>query len=128
MEQLGVSPKQKARARQTFTTSAHYAGFVDPSTGRFIKPGRTESKEGASAQPRNGGTGGGAGGSDGGTPPAIDPIIQGLLARLPKAGDVWPEAERKLWLQLLEGSFKLIYKNVPEHSLADAGQKDEAAN
>jgi hypothetical protein len=23
---------------------------------------------------------------------------------------MWPEAERKLWLQLLEGSFKLIYK------------------
>jgi hypothetical protein len=26
-------------------------------------------------------------------------------------GDVWPEADRKLWLQLLEGSFKLIYKD-----------------
>jgi hypothetical protein len=23
----------------------------------------------------------------------------------------WPEAERKLWLSLLEGSFKLIYKD-----------------
>ena len=23
--------------------------------------------------------------------------------------EVWPEAERKLWFQLLEGSFKLIY-------------------
>jgi hypothetical protein len=32
-------------------------------------------------------------------------------------GDVWPEAERKLWLELLSGSFKLIYKD-----------KDEAAN
>jgi DNA recombination protein RmuC len=34
-----------------------------------------------------------------GEPPTIDPIIRGLLARLPKSGDVWPEAERKLWLQ-----------------------------
>ena len=42
--------------------------------------------------------------------PGIDPIIAGLLKRLPKSGEVWPEAERKLWLQLLEGSFKLIYK------------------
>jgi hypothetical protein len=25
---------------------------------------------------------------------------------------VWPEADRKLWLQLLEGSFKLIYKDA----------------
>jgi hypothetical protein len=31
-----------------------------------------------------------------------------------KTGDVWPEADRKLWLQLLEGSFKLIYKDAPE--------------
>jgi hypothetical protein len=35
----------------------------------------------------------------------------GLLKRLPKSGDVWPESERKLWLELLEGSFKLIYKD-----------------
>ena len=40
-----------------------------------------------------------------------DPIIKGLLARLPKSGEVWPEAERKLWLELLSGSFKLIYKD-----------------
>jgi hypothetical protein len=47
----------------------------------------------------------------GGGPAKIDPVIQGLLARLPKFGDVWPEGERKLWLQLPEGSFKLIYKD-----------------
>ena len=51
---------------------------------------------------------GGSGGDE--NLPAIDPIIGGLLKRLPKSGDMWPEAERKLWLQLLEGSFKLIYK------------------
>jgi hypothetical protein len=51
---------------------------------------------------------------DGGDPPAIDPIIGGLLKRLPKTGDVWPGADRKLWLQLPEGSFKLIYKDAPE--------------
>jgi hypothetical protein len=54
----------------------------------------------------------------GGGPPRIDPIIQGLLSRLPRSGDVWPEADRKLWLQLLEGSFKLIYRD----------KQDEAAN
>lgn len=51
-------------------------------------------------------------GNGGGDPPPIDPIIAGLLARLPKSGDVWPVAERKLWLQLLEGSFQLIYKDA----------------
>lgn len=52
------------------------------------------------------------GGGDG--PTDIDPIIAGLLKRLPKSGDVWPEAERKLWLDLLSGSFKLIYRNKDE--------------
>jgi hypothetical protein len=28
------------------------------------------------------------------------------------SGEVWPEAERKLWFQMLEGSFKLIYKEA----------------
>jgi len=34
------------------------------------------------------------------------------LKRLPKSGDLWPEADRKLWLQLLEGSFKLIFELI----------------
>lgn len=50
-------------------------------------------------------------GGGGGDPPEIDPIIQGLLSRLPRSGDVWPEADRKLWLELLEGSFRLNYKD-----------------
>ena len=60
-------------------------------------------------EPANGGGGNGGGGKQ----PPIDPIIAGLLARLPKSGDVWPETDRKLWFQLLEGSFKLIYKDAP---------------
>ena len=52
-----------------------------------------------------------------GTGPLCLKIYQGLLGRLPKSGDVWPEADRKLWLDLLAGSFKLIYKD-----------KDEATN
>jgi hypothetical protein len=43
------------------------------------------------------------GSGGGGDPPTIDPIIDGLLKRLPKTGDVWPEADRKLWLQLFGG-------------------------
>lgn len=119
MEQLGVSPKQKERARQTFMKSATYAGFIDSATGRFVKPGIVQKDEGQ-RQPDKPfdadrlGKGGGGGGGD--EPPAVDPIIGGLLKRLPKSGDVWPEIERKLWLQLLEGSFKLIYKDQPSGS------------
>jgi hypothetical protein len=39
------------------------------------------------------------------------------LKRLPKTGDVWPEVDRKLWLQLLEGSFKLIYKDAASNKI-----------
>jgi len=113
IEQLGVSPRQKERARQTFSKSAVYAGFIDPGTGRFVKPGNLGTRdEGGTTQTQDGDRGGSGGG--GGDPPKIDPIIQGLLSRLPKSGDVWPEPDRKLWLQLLEGSFKLIYRDKPE--------------
>ncbi len=111
VEQLGVSPKQKERARQTFMKSAQYAGFIDAATGRFVKPGIAQKDEGLAPPPSDDRGGSGSGG-DG--PTGVDPIIAGLLKRLPKSGDVWPEAERKLWLQLLEGSFKLIYKDNEE--------------
>ena len=50
------------------------------------------------------------------------------------AGDVWPEADRKFWLQLLKGSFKLIYKDrlsmreQAERARLEKETKDEAAN
>ena len=44
--------------------------------------------------------------------PTVDPLIQPLLARLPKSGVVWPEDERKLWLQSLEANFRLAYKDA----------------
>lgn len=108
MGELGVSPKQLERARQTFTKSATYAGFIDAASGRFVKPGVASGK--SDHEPDRATKKSGGGGGDDETP-AVDPIIGGLLKRLPKAGEVWPEAERKLWLQLLEGSFKLIYKD-----------------
>lgn len=111
IEQLGVSPKQKERARQTFMKSAQYAGFIDAATGRLVKPGIPQKDESV-AKGKDQDRGGGNGGD--GEPPRIDPIIQGLLSRLPKSGDVWPEADRKLWLDLLAGSFKLIYKDRPK--------------
>jgi hypothetical protein len=114
MLQLGVSPKQTERARQTFMKSAQYAGFIDAASGRLVKPGvgqsiapERESESKASNESRGGGRGGGDG------LPPIDPIIVGLLKRLPMAGEEWAEADRRLWLQLLEGSFKLIYKDSP---------------
>jgi hypothetical protein len=50
-------------------------------------------------------------GSDGGEPPDLHPFVQGLLKELPKAGDVWPEDQRKLWLDTAASIFKMIYKD-----------------
>lgn len=111
MEQLGVSPKQKERARQTFMKSAQYGGFIDSATGRFVKPGIAPKDDGERQPEKPIEAVRFAGGGD--EPPGIDPIIAGLLKRLPKSGEVWPTEERKLWLQLLEGSFKLIYQDGP---------------
>jgi len=43
--------------------------------------------------------------------PGLHPFVQGLLKELPKAGDVWPEDQRKLWLDTAAGIFKMICKD-----------------
>jgi hypothetical protein len=111
MEQLGVSPKQKEQARQTFIKSAQYAGFIDASSGRFVKPGIAAREEQPLDKPdevkkRNNG-------SDGNEPPELHPFVQGLLKELPKAGTAWPEDQRKLWLDTAASIFKMIYKDQP---------------
>ena len=99
-------------------------GLNGASTGITQKGEATGPQERRQEEDRGGGGGGGDG-------PEIDPIIRGLLVRLPKSRAYWPESDRKLWLQLLEGSFKLIYKEKPhpaEGKIYDHRGNDEAAN
>ena len=44
----------------------------------------------------------------------LDPIIEGLLDRLPAPGDVFPPAIRQLWLQILTLTFQLVYLDKEE--------------
>lgn len=107
---LGVSEKVKDRARVKFEKSAEQAGFSEHGKNRLVMPAAPAAGQDASSslppKKENGG-----GGNDG-IPPSIDPIVHGLLVRLPKSGAVWPEAQRELWLELLKGTFKLIYKDA----------------
>lgn len=65
MESLGVPPKQKERARQAFSASAQYAGYI-AANGRFSKPTLAAlAKEDSPAEDNGGGGGGGPG--DGGS-------------------------------------------------------------
>lgn len=120
MVDLGVAEKQKDRARLVFERSADQAGFLEHGRDRLVMPGVRADSDSPGPKDRPGGGGGGNGGDDGRTKmPDVDPIITGLLARLPKAGAVWPEPERDLWLQLLKGSFQLIYKDKPSSDQPD---------
>lgn len=40
---------------------------------------------------------------------SLDPLIDAMLDHLPAPGDVFELEQRKLWLQILELAFKLIY-------------------
>ena len=109
---LGVAEKQKERARQVFERSAQLAGFFESGKGVLVKPGFANREPPAPEKDdsRNGGGGNGGDGGGGGGKKGIDPILQGLIDRLPPSGDVWPVDQRKLWLQILESSFQLVYK------------------
>lgn len=60
-------------------------------------------------------------GRGGGLRMKVDPLIRSLLHHLPKAGDVWLPAERENWMNLLEGAFKVIYKDTEPPPKGAAG-------
>ncbi|HKV05261.1 MAG TPA: hypothetical protein VJO53_09170 [Candidatus Acidoferrales bacterium] len=114
MVALGVAPKQKDRARQTFQRSAKEAGFFDFGTDRLVLPAiqrgiekkpTDQSKSGperieeAGRNLREPGS-------------AYHPFIQGLLQSLPEANTPWSTDARKKWLQAAENIFGLIYSDL----------------
>lgn len=115
MEQLGVSPKQKERARQTFMKSAVFAGFIDQSTGRFVKPGIAQREEPARQEKPDEGDNGGGGGP-------TDPLIKALIQKLPMQGP-WSTDERINWFKMMAMAFQMTYGQDAEIKIAK-----EAAN
>lgn len=107
--QLGVSPKQKERARQTFMKSAQYAGFIDSTSGRFVKPGFASGEERPPIRKP---------GNDGGGPD--DPLILAIIQKLPKVGP-WNVDERISWLKLLTMAFQTTYGQEAEIEIIKKG-------
>lgn len=131
MEQYGVPPKQKERARQVFQASAAHAGFI-AANGKFSKPiiHAARAKEEIPADLGGGGSGGNSGGGDAGSvggatnnggegagfvakhnQKALHPFIVGLLETLPAPQSEWSAEERANWLQTAASIFTLIYKD-----------------
>jgi hypothetical protein len=106
---LGVSEKQKDRARLIFERSADQAGFFEHGKQRLVMPGvahQAETSRISEVEKLDTGNGGG------GDPPSskLHPFIQGLLQTLPEPESDWPSAARVKWLQTAANIFDLIYK------------------
>lgn len=113
---LGVSAKQVTTARQVFQRSADYAGFFAHGRDRLVLPA-------AGTLDINGAED--AGGDDHAsfeqdhdesesTSVMTDPLITGLLKRLPDPKAGFSETERKVWLSTLEMNLALIYSAPKE--------------
>ena len=111
IEGLGVPPKQKTRARQTFTRSAQFAGFIDSATGRFIKPASSApSTPEPLTETHNGKTGAGAGGGGGGGDELVlDPLLKALLRKIPTVDEGWPAGPRARWFKTFAMNVSQIY-------------------
>jgi len=111
MGQLGVSPKQTERARQVFQKSAAHASFIDPSTGRFIKPANVAVLSAKSTLSEKSveqyGGGGGGGGLD--SELKLDPLLIELLRKIPPKGEDWGAAKRIRWFRTFAMNVSQIY-------------------
>ena len=107
MGTLGIPPKQKERARQTFTKSAQFAGFIDQSTGRFIRPATAPSAPVPALRKS------GAGGDDGGELD-LDPLLVALLRKIPPVGEEWPQEPRARWFRTFAMNVSQIYDTGDE--------------
>ena len=95
----------------------------DGSYGDLSRRSRPLVKDGDTTVPKEDKTkhsGGGGGGDDYGD---LDPLIAGLLRRMPKAGEAWPVAERARWLQTLAMNLSFIHADKPSDSTIDVTVK-----
>ena len=104
MEELGVAPKQTAKARQSFTKSAREAGYFDINPDRLTKPGVELPDKNSLDKLRKEGQNGG-----GGKAPTHHPLIIALLAQMPPEKDGWEQAQCIVWLRTLLASISMIY-------------------
>jgi hypothetical protein len=112
MEALGVPTKQKERARQTFTKSAQFAGYIDPQTGRFIKPATAVAPPPLpNSNAPKGNTGGGGGGGDNDALD-LDPLLMALLKKIPATGAGWPKEQRVRWFRTFAMNVSQIYDDA----------------
>jgi hypothetical protein len=129
MVTLGVSQKQKDRARQVFQRSAKQAGFFGYGNDRLVMPSIKASAGAPAVTPD--------------VEPEPDkkkktkeeddeelhPFIRGLLKKLPPPDSEWPNDKRAKWLQAAVNIFDLMYTESEDDSkrtITIGFQKDSA--
>lgn len=121
---MGVSPKQKEKARRVFQRSAQQAGFFAFGQDRLVYPSMKGSTEppsagnGESPSERDEKNKTSPGGRDGGDGPR-HPLIEGLIKALPDGGSDWPLESRKKWLQAAAMNFAFVYTDSKRDSSED---------
>ena len=114
MVTLGVSPNQKDKARQIFEKSAREAGFFASGAGRLVEPTFNGAPPSAmipavpEGEPEPAKPAASTGKSKV-IAVADDPLVQGLLSRMPSPDQGWPVADRARWLQTFAMNLSLIY-------------------
>jgi hypothetical protein len=123
IEGLGVSPKQKSKARQIFLRSAEQAGLLGISRDALSLPAgfgeselplpvakkrapRTRSQ--TPREPRKNKATWLAG---------VHPFVKGLIDQLPSPDMSWPAVERQKWLESAANVLDLVYTHNHTHTV-----------
>jgi hypothetical protein len=94
MARLGVSPKQKERARQAFQRSAEQAGFFQHGSDRLVAPAMSETPVDIE-KPENTGVG------------VLPPGIEALMVQLLEEGEGWPPDKTDAFVTAARTIYKL---------------------
>ena len=131
IESLGVSPKQKAKARIAFENSAKQTGFREAAPNRLVMPATVVTDNESQQFSGDGGNGGNGGdGGDGGDDLRLDPLIMALLRKIPPTKG-WPGKNRLRWFRTLAMNVSQVYdddKNPIELKIElefEADQEDQ---
>jgi len=116
MERLGVPPKQKIRARQTFQRSATQARMFNDTKDRLIPPGgvsldSTPPQEAKNRHMVNNGL-------DHEQPvsslsPDLSAALLALFDTLPPVGSEWSREKRQQWMEFADRLFNRLYRDKP---------------
>lgn len=113
LEDMGIAPKQSARARQILMRSAKQAGLFEDSDFSLAIPRGVEIIEDRVGESQ----------SEPGNAPANttahgkrEPIFEALWAMVPQSGAAWPIEARAKWLDMMSRAFDM-HLTAPDNSI-----------